>query len=46
MTEHKIISYSYLVKRAVKITIEFIVFLIFLFFLPDLINLFIELYGF
>jgi len=46
VTEEKFISFPYLIKRAVKISIEFVIFLILLFFLPDLINLFLELYGF
>lgn len=46
MTEEKLNSYPYLIKRAVKISIEFVVLLILLFYLPELINFFLVLYGF
>ena len=46
MTKEKLISFPYLMKRAVKISIEFVVILILLFYLPDLIKLFLKLYGF
>lgn len=46
MSENDAISYPYLVKRAVKITIEFVIIAILLFFLPELIQFFLKLYGF
>ena len=46
MTEQKEISYSYLIKRALKISIEFVIILLILYFLPEIIALVRFLYGF
>jgi len=46
MSENKNISYPYLIRRAIKVSIEIVVILILLFYLPDLIILFLNLYGF
>ena len=46
MAEEKNISYPYLIKRALKITIEFVIILIIIFFLPEIISFFQFLYGF
>jgi len=46
MTEDKTISYPYLVKRALKVSIEVAIVLILLFFLPEIIQLIQLLYGF
>ena len=46
MTEEKTISYPYLLKRALKVSIEVAIVLIILFFLPEIIQLILLLYGF
>jgi len=46
MTEEKTISYPYLLKRALKVSIEVMIVLILLFFLPEIIRLIQLLYGF
>jgi hypothetical protein len=46
MPENNIITYPYLIKRAIKITIEFLIIMIILFFLPDIIKIFLDLYGY
>ena len=46
MKEEKIISYNHLVKRAIKIAIEFVIICIILFYLPEIIMFFKFLYGF
>ncbi|MFX1448549.1 MAG: hypothetical protein ACFFCG_10505 [Promethearchaeota archaeon] len=46
MSEENIISFPYLIKRAVKISIEFVIILILLFYLPEIIQLIKLLYGF
>ena len=46
MTEEKIISYPYLLRRALKVSIEVAIVLILLFFLPEIIQLIQLLYGF
>ncbi len=46
MTEEKIISYPYLLRRALKVSIEAAIVLIILFFLPEIILLIQLLYGF
>ncbi|HUW88921.1 MAG TPA: hypothetical protein VMV43_00225 [Candidatus Nanopelagicaceae bacterium] len=46
MTEEKTISYPYLLKRALKVSIEVAFVLIILFFLPEIIQLIQLLYGF
>ena len=46
MSENQTISFPYLIKRAIKITIEFAILAILLFFLPELIQFFIIVYGF
>ncbi|NVM18791.1 MAG: hypothetical protein HWN80_13835 [Candidatus Lokiarchaeota archaeon] len=46
MTEEEGISYPYLMKRAVKISIEFVIIMILLFYSPEIINLIRVLYGF
>ncbi len=46
MTEEKTISYPYLLKRALKVSIEAAIVLIILFFLPEIILLIQLLYGF
>jgi hypothetical protein len=45
MSENNTTSYPYLIKRAVKIAIEFVIIAILLFFLPVLIQFFLYLYG-
>lgn len=44
--DEKTFSYVYLVRRALKITLEFVVILLLLYFLPEIITLFRFLYGF
>ena len=44
--EPEIISYSYFMRRAIKISIEFTIILICFFFLPEIIAFFRFLYGF
>ena len=46
MTEEKTISYPYLLRRALKASIEVAILLIMLFFLPEIIQLIQLLYGF
>ena len=46
MTEDKTISYPYLVKRALKVSIEVAIVLILLFFLTEIIQLIKLLYCF
>ena len=46
MSENKIISYPYLIKRAIKITIEFLIIMLILFYLPDIIKILLDLYGY
>ncbi|MBY9009789.1 MAG: hypothetical protein KGD74_07990 [Candidatus Lokiarchaeota archaeon] len=46
MTEEKTVSYPYLLKRALKVSIEVMIVLILLFFLPEIIRLIQLLYGF
>lgn len=46
MTEQKEISYPYLIKRALKISLEFVIILLILYFLPEIIALIRFLYGF
>ena len=46
MTEEKSISYPYLLKRALKVSIEFAIIAVLLFFLPEIIHLIQLLYGF
>ncbi|MBY9020346.1 MAG: hypothetical protein KGD67_04750 [Candidatus Lokiarchaeota archaeon] len=46
MPEEKTISYPYLLKRALKVSIEVAIVLIVLFFLPEIIRLIQLLYGF
>jgi len=45
MTEEKTISYPYLLKRALKLSIEVAVVLIILFFVPEIIRFIQVLYG-
>jgi len=46
MTEEKQISYPYLIKRALKVSIEFVIILLILYYLPEIILLIRFLYGF
>lgn len=48
MKEKEVISYSYtdLIKRAIKISIEFIIITMIIFYLPEIILFFRFLYGF
>jgi len=46
MSENKTISYPYLTRRAIKVSIEIVIILILLFYLPDLISLILNIYGF
>ena len=46
MTEENSISYPYLLKRALKVSIEIAVVVILLFFLPQIIRFIQLLYGF
>ncbi|MHA1471549.1 MAG: hypothetical protein ACTSQW_00460 [Promethearchaeota archaeon] len=46
MTEENTISYPYLLKRALKLSIEVTIGLILLFFVPEIIQLIQLLYGF
>jgi hypothetical protein len=46
MTEEKSISYPYLLRRALKLSIEVGIVAILLFFLPEIIQLIQLLYGF
>jgi len=46
MTEEKTISYPYLLKRALKLSIEVAIVLIILFFVPEIIRFIQVLYGF
>jgi len=46
MSEENNISFPYLVKRAVTISIEFVIILILLFYIPEIIQLIQILYGF
>ena len=46
MTEEKSISYPYLLRRALKLSIEVAIVAILLFFLPEIIQLIQLLYGF
>jgi hypothetical protein len=46
MSENQTISYPYLIRRAITVSIEIVIILILLFFLPDLISLILNLYGF
>jgi len=45
MKQDKLVSYPYLVKRAIKGSIEFVIILILLFYLPEIFNFFQFLYG-
>lgn len=45
MTEEKTISYPYLLKRALKLSIEVAIVIIILFFVPEIIHFFQVLYG-
>jgi len=46
MIEEKTISYPYLLRRALKVSIEVAIIAILLFFLPEIIHLVQLLYGF
>jgi len=46
MTEEKSASYPYLLKRALKVSIEIAIVAILLFFVPEIIRLIQLLYGF
>ena len=46
MSENKTISYPYLIRRAIKVSIEIVIIFILLFYLPDIISLLLILYGF
>ncbi len=46
MTEEKTISYPYLLRRALKVSIEVAIVVIILFFLPGIIRFIQLLYGF
>ncbi len=46
MKQDKMVSYPYLVMRAIKGSIEFVIILIVLFYLPEILNFFRVLYGF
>ncbi len=46
MTEENSISYPYLLKRALKVSIEVAIVLVLLFFLPEIIRFILLLYGF
>ena len=46
MTEEKTVSYPYLLKRALKLSIEVALVVIILFFVPEIIRFFQVLYGF
>jgi len=46
MTEEISISYPYLLKRALKFSIEVAIILVILFFVPEIIQLIQLLYGF
>ena len=46
MKEETPVSYSHLIKRALKISIEFVIIAIILFYLPEIIEFFKFLYGF
>ena len=46
MTEEKTISYPYLLKRALKLSIEVAIVVIILFFVPEIIRFIQVLYGF
>jgi len=46
MTEEINISYTYLMKRALKISVEFIIIVLALYFLPEIIAFFQFIYGF
>jgi hypothetical protein len=45
MSEEKTISYPYLLRRALKVSIEVMIVLIMLFFVPEIIQLIQLLYG-
>jgi hypothetical protein len=45
-TNPEVIRYSYLIRRAIKVSIEYTIILICLFFLPEIIGFFKFLYGF
>ncbi|MBY8980693.1 MAG: hypothetical protein KGD72_09895 [Candidatus Lokiarchaeota archaeon] len=46
MTEEETISYPYLLKRALKVSIEVVIVVILLFFVPEIIRFIQLLYGF
>jgi hypothetical protein len=46
MTEEKTISYPYLLRRALKLSIEVAIVVILLFFVPEIIHFIRLLYGF
>ncbi len=46
MTEEKTITYPYLFKRALKLSIEVAIVVIILFFVPEIIRFIQVLYGF
>jgi len=46
MSENKTISYPYLIRRAIKLSIEIVIIFILLFYLPNLVSLILNLYGF
>ena len=46
MLEEKTISYPYLLKRALKLSIEVVIVVITLFFVPEIIRFIQLLYGF
>lgn len=46
MKQDKMVSYPYLVKRAIKGSIEFVIILILLYYLPEILKFFRFLYGF
>jgi len=46
MKEQKLVNYNHLIKRALKVSIELVIILIILYFLPDIFNLIRLLYGF
>ncbi len=46
MKQDKMVSYPYIVKRAIKASIEFVIILVLLFYLPEILNFFRFLYGF
>lgn len=46
MKETKNISYSYLVRRALWISIQIVIILVFLIYFKEIVNFFILIYGF